>query len=66
MAVESRPVALAELVDAEGVLLTSSPRGLAEVLELDDRRLRPLPRDLLAALREGVAAAARAHALALP
>ena len=50
VAVESRPVALAELVDAEGVLLTSSPRGLAEVLELDDRRLRPMPRDLLAAL----------------
>lgn len=66
VAVESRPVALAELVDAEGVLLTSSPRGLAEVLELDDRRLRPMPRDLLAALRHGVAAAARAHALALP
>ena len=66
VAVESRPVALAELVDADGVLLTSSPRGLAEVLELDDHRLRPMPRDLLAALREGVAASALAHALALP
>ena len=66
MTVESRPVALAELVDAAGVLLTSSPRGLSEVLELDDRALRRMPADLLAALREGVATAARTHALALP
>jgi branched-subunit amino acid aminotransferase/4-amino-4-deoxychorismate lyase len=66
LAVESRPVALAELVDAGGVLLTSSPRGLSEVVELDDRALRRMPLDLLAALREGVAAAARVHALALP
>ena len=64
--VESRPVALAELVDAAGVLLTSSPRGLSEVVELDDRALRRMPADLLSALREGVAAAARTHALALP
>jgi branched-chain amino acid aminotransferase len=66
MMVESRPVALAELVDAGGVLLTSSPRGLIEVLALDDHAVLPMPRDLLPALREGVAAAARAHALALP
>jgi branched-subunit amino acid aminotransferase/4-amino-4-deoxychorismate lyase len=66
LVVESRPVALAELVDADGVLVTSSPGGLGEVLELDDRPLRRTPLDLLAALREGVAAAARAHALALP
>ncbi|MDX6630037.1 MAG: hypothetical protein QOH00_2283 [Gaiellales bacterium] len=64
--VEARPVVLAELVDAEAVLLTSSPRGLSEVVELDDRALRRIAPDLLAALREGVAAAARAHALALP
>ena len=56
VAVESRPVALAELVDAEGVLLTSSPRGLSG----GARARRPplcgrMPRDLLAALREGVA-----------
>ena len=41
LAVEARPVALAELVDADGVLLTSSPRGLSEVVELDGRALRP-------------------------
>ena len=66
LVVESRPVALAELVDADAVLVTSSPRGLGEVVGLDDRPLRRLPPDLLAALREGVAGAARAHALALP
>jgi branched-subunit amino acid aminotransferase/4-amino-4-deoxychorismate lyase len=66
LVVESRPVALAELVDAGGVLVTSSPRGLCEVVELDDRPLRRMPPDLLAALRADVAAAARAHALALP
>jgi len=66
MTVESRPVALAELVDATGVLLTSSPRGLSEVHELDDHALARMPADLLAALREGVATAARTHALALP
>ncbi|HET6172103.1 MAG TPA: aminotransferase class IV [Gaiellales bacterium] len=66
LTVHSRAVALAELVDAEGVLLTSSPRGLSEVTEIDDRELRRMPADLLGALRGGVAAAARAHALALP
>src|SRR4029079_13108908 len=66
MTVESRPVALAELVDATGVLLPSSPRGLSEVHELDDHALARMPADLLAALREGVATAARTHALALP
>ena len=62
----SATVALAELVDADGVLLTSSPRGISEAVELDGRAVRRVPPDLLAALREGVAAAARAHALALP
>jgi branched-subunit amino acid aminotransferase/4-amino-4-deoxychorismate lyase len=66
LVVESRPVALAEIIDADGVLLTSSPRGLSEVVELDGRALPRLPADLLGALREGVAAAAQAHALALP
>ncbi len=66
LAVESRAVSLAELVDAEGVLATSSPRGLSEVVELDGSALRRMPVDLLAALRDGVAAAASAHALALP
>jgi branched-subunit amino acid aminotransferase/4-amino-4-deoxychorismate lyase len=66
LVVEARPVALAELVDAEGVLLTSSPRGISEVVELDGHELRRSAPDLLAALRESVAAAARAHALALP
>jgi branched-subunit amino acid aminotransferase/4-amino-4-deoxychorismate lyase len=64
--VESRPVALAEVMDAAGVLTTSSPRGLSEVVALDGRELRRMPQDLLGALREGVAAAAQAHALALP
>jgi branched-chain amino acid aminotransferase len=64
--VEARPVALAELVDAEGVLLTSSPRGVSEVVELDGHGLRRIQPDLLAALREGVTAAAYARALALP
>ena len=64
--VESRPVALAELVDSDAVLVSSSPRGLGEVVELDDRPLRRMPLDLLAALREGVVEAARVHALALP
>jgi branched-subunit amino acid aminotransferase/4-amino-4-deoxychorismate lyase len=66
LAMETRPVALAELVDAEGVLLTSSPRGISEVTELDGQVLQRIAPDLLAALRERVAAAARAHALALP
>jgi branched-chain amino acid aminotransferase len=64
--IESRPVALAEIADAEGVLTTSSPRGLSEAVELDGHRLRRFPADLLGALREGVAAQALAHALALP
>ena len=64
--VEARAVALAELVDADGVLTTSSPRGLSEVTELDGHALRRIAPDLLAALRERVAAAAREHALALP
>jgi branched-subunit amino acid aminotransferase/4-amino-4-deoxychorismate lyase len=63
---EVRPVALAELVDAEAVLVTSSPRGLSEVNELDGHVLRRIAPDLLAALRERVAAAGLAHALALP
>ena len=63
---EARAVALAELVDADAVLLTSSPRGLSEVTELDGHALRRSAADLLAALRERVAAAARTHALALP
>ena len=64
--VAERPVALEDLADADGVLLTSSPRGISEVVELDGRELRRIAPDLLASLREGVAAAARAHALALP
>jgi 4-amino-4-deoxychorismate lyase len=64
--VESRPVTLAEVVDADGVLLMSSPRGLSEVVELDGRKLRRTAPDLLGALREGVAATALADALALP
>ena len=59
-------MALAEVVDADAVFVTSSPRGVSEVVELDGRELRRDAPDLLAALRDGVAAAARAQALALP
>jgi branched-chain amino acid aminotransferase len=64
--VAERAVALEDLADADGVLLTSSPRGLSEVVELDGRELRRIAPDLLASLRAGVAAAALAGALALP
>jgi branched-subunit amino acid aminotransferase/4-amino-4-deoxychorismate lyase len=64
--VVERPVALDDIADADGVLLTSSPRGVSEAVEFDGREVRRVTPDLLAALREGVAAAARAHALALP
>lgn len=63
---EERPVALDELLDAEAVLFTSSPRGLSEAVELDGRELRRIEPDLLALLRDGVASTARARALALP
>jgi branched-subunit amino acid aminotransferase/4-amino-4-deoxychorismate lyase len=66
VAVEARPVALAELIDADAVLVTSSPRGISELTELDGHVLRRAAPDLLAALRERVAAAAREGALALP
>jgi branched-chain amino acid aminotransferase len=64
--VAERVVALEDLADADGVLLTSSPRGISEAIELDGRELRRVAPDLLSSLREGVAAAARAAALALP
>ena len=63
---EERPVALEELLDAEAVLFTSSPRGLSEAVELDDQELRRIEPELLALLRDGVASTARARALALP
>jgi branched-chain amino acid aminotransferase len=66
LVVEARPVALAELIDADGVFVTSSPRGICEVAELDGHALRRGAPGLLAALRDGIAASARAHALALP
>jgi branched-chain amino acid aminotransferase len=66
LVVEARPVALAELIDADGVVVSSSPRGLSEVVGLDGHALRRSAPDVLAALRDGVAAAARTHALALP
>ena len=65
LAVEARAVALSEVVDAEGVLVSSSPRGISEAVELDGRPLRRVAPQLLALLRDGVAAAGRAHALAL-
>lgn len=63
---EARAVALAELIDADAVFTTSSPRGISEVVELDGHVLGRAAPDVLAALRDGVAAAAREHALALP
>ena len=44
LAVEARPVALAELIDADAVLLTSSPRGISELIELDGHVLRRMLR----------------------
>jgi branched-chain amino acid aminotransferase len=66
LVVEARAVALSEIVDAEGVLVTSSPRGVGEAVELDGHALRRVAPELLALLRAGVAGSARAHALALP
>lgn len=63
---EARAVALSEVIDAEAVLVTSSPRGLAEAVELDGHDLGRIAPDLLGLLRERVAASALAHALALP
>lgn len=64
--VAERIVALDDVAEADGVLLTSSPRGISEAVEFDGRAVARVPPDLLAALREGVAAASHAHALALP
>ncbi len=64
--VEVRPVGLDELAAAQAVLLTSSPRGLSEAVALDGRELPRTAPELLALLRDGVAASARARALALP
>ncbi|MDX6617818.1 MAG: hypothetical protein QOK36_204 [Gaiellales bacterium] len=66
LVVETRSVALSELIDAEAVLVTSSPRGICEAVELDGRALRRIAPPLLGLLRERVAGTARAHALALP
>jgi branched-chain amino acid aminotransferase len=66
LVVETRAVALSELVDAEAVLVTSSPRGISEAIELDGHALRRIAPALLGLLRERVAAAGRASALALP
>jgi branched-subunit amino acid aminotransferase/4-amino-4-deoxychorismate lyase len=66
LVVEARAVALSEIVDAEAVLVTSSPRGVGEAIELDGHVLRRLDPPLLELLRERVAATARACALALP
>jgi branched-chain amino acid aminotransferase len=66
LVVETRAVALSEIVDAEAVLVTSSPRGICEATELDGRALRRIAPPLLDLLRERVAATARASALALP
>jgi branched-chain amino acid aminotransferase len=64
--VEQRAVALDELFAAQAVIFTSSPRGLSEAVELDGRELPRIEPELLTLLRDGVAADARAHALALP
>ena len=66
LVVEARAVALSEIIEAEGVLVTSSPRGVVEAIELDGRALRRVEPGLLGLLRERVAETARAVALALP
>ena len=55
LAVEARPVALAELVDADAVLVTSSPRGISEA----DRARRPWLRRARAGSARGAARARR-------
>ncbi len=66
LVVETRVVALSEIIDAEAVLVTSSPRGISEAIDLDGHALRRISPSLLELLRERVAATARAGALALP
>ena len=48
LVVETRAVALSEVIDADGVLLTSSPRGISEAVELDGHALRRCAPGLLA------------------
>jgi branched-subunit amino acid aminotransferase/4-amino-4-deoxychorismate lyase len=64
--VSERVVGLHEIHEADGVLLTSSPRGISEAVELDGRELRRVAPDLLGALRERVAVTSHADALTLP
>jgi branched-subunit amino acid aminotransferase/4-amino-4-deoxychorismate lyase len=66
LVVETRAVALSELIDADAVLVTSSPRGIAEATEIDGHGLGRIAPELLGLLRASVAASALAHALALP
>ncbi len=66
LVVETRAVALSELIDADAVLVTSSPRGIAEATEIDGHELGRIAPELLGLLRASVAASALAHALALP
>ena len=61
LAVEARAVALAELVDADAVFVTSSPRGLSEAVELDGHELRRMR-----AGSAGCAARGRGHGRARP
>jgi branched-subunit amino acid aminotransferase/4-amino-4-deoxychorismate lyase len=66
LVVETRIVALSEIIDAEAVLVISSPRGISEAIELDGHALGRTAPPLLELLRERVAATARVCALALP
>jgi branched-chain amino acid aminotransferase len=66
LAVEQRPLPLAELRAAGGVLLTTSVRGLVPACSLDGVSLRQPPSDLLLALSAALERAETAELLALP
>jgi branched-subunit amino acid aminotransferase/4-amino-4-deoxychorismate lyase len=64
--VEESPLALDELAQARGVLLTASVRGLVPAISLDGAPLERPAGDLLAALADALDRAELASALALP
>jgi branched-subunit amino acid aminotransferase/4-amino-4-deoxychorismate lyase len=66
LTVEQRPLELAELHEADGLLLTTSVRGLVPARSLDGSALAQPPGDLLAALREALDRAETGELLLLP
>jgi branched-subunit amino acid aminotransferase/4-amino-4-deoxychorismate lyase len=66
LTVEQRPLELGELHEADGLLLTTSVRGLVPARSLDGSALAQPPGHLLAALREALDGAETAELLLLP